>query len=159
MSLLDKVVAPGSRCDLNVLHRVEHRNLPNCRTITPKLIRVNDLWNIVLAEQTGEKCSGRFSITVFLEKYVEHSARIVHRSPQPMFDPTDDNVHFIQMPPGTPSGFPVAQLLGQQWDEFDVPLAEHFVADVNSSLVEELLNITLAEWEAVVEPQGIPNYA
>ena len=58
MWLLDKVVAPGSGCDLNVLHRVERRNLANCRAITPKLIRVNDLWNIVLAEQTGEwSCS------------------------------------------------------------------------------------------------------
>lgn len=30
--------------------------------------------------------------------------------------------------------------------------------DVNSSLVEQLLNITLAEPEAVVEPQGVPNH-
>ena len=37
-------------------------------------------------------------------------------------------------------------------------LAKGFVADVNSSLVEQLLNITLAEREAVVEPQGVPNH-
>ena len=34
-----------------------------------------------------------------------------------------------------------------------------FVADVNFSLVKEFLDITLAEWKAVVEPQGIPNHA
>ena len=33
------------------------------------------------------------------------------------------------------------------------------MADVNSSLVEQLLNITLAEWEPVIKPQGIPNHA
>ena len=48
--------------------------------------------------------------------------------------------------------------LSQEWGEFDVPLAKGFVADVNSSLVEQLLNITLAEREAVVEAQGVPNH-
>ena len=142
-----------------MLHSVKHRNLPNCCAITPKLIRVNDLWNVILAEQAGEKCSGRLSITVFLEKYVEHSALIVHRSPKPMFDSTDDNVHFIKMPPGTPTGFPVTQLLGQEWGEFDVPLAERFMANVNTTLVKDLLNITLAEGESMVEPQGISDHA
>ena len=95
---------------------------------------------------------------MFLQEDVKHSALFVHRPPEPVFNSTNDNVHLIQMPPGTPTGFPVASFLSQEWGEFDVPLAKGFVTDVNSSLVEQLLNITLAEREAVVEPHGVPNY-
>lgn len=76
-----------------------------------------------------------------------------------MFDPTNDNMHLIQMPPGTPSGFPVAQFLSEERSEFDVPLAKGFVTDVDSSFMKKLLNITLAKRKAVVQPQGIPNHA
>ena len=33
------------------------------------------------------------------------------------------------------------------------------MTDVNSSLMEQLLNVTLAERKAVVKPQSIPNHA
>ena len=75
-----------------------------------------------------------------------------------MFNSTNDNVHLIQMPPGTPSGFPVTSFLSQEWGEFDVPLAKGFVTDVDSSFMKKLLNITLAKRKAVVQPQGIPNH-
>ena len=99
------------------------------------------------------------SITVFLQEDVKHGALLIHHPPEPVFDPTNDNVHFMQMPPGTPTGFPVTQFPGQEWGEFDVPLAECFMADVNSALLKELLNLTLAEWESMVEPQGISDHA
>ena len=76
-----------------------------------------------------------------------------------MFDPTNDNMHLIQMPPGTPTGFPVAQFLSEERSAFDVPLAKGFVTDVDSSFMKKLLNITLAKRKAVVQPQGIPNHA
>ena len=118
---------------------------------------MNDFWDVVFAQQASKECFGCLSITVFLQEDVKHSALFVHRPPEPVFNSTNDNVHLIQMPPGTPTGFPVTSFLSQEWGEFDVPLAKGFVDDVNSSLVEQLLNITLAEREAVVEPQGVPN--
>ena len=120
---------------------------------------MNGLWDVVFAQQASKECFGCLSITVFLQEDVKHSALFVHRPPEPVFNSTNDNVHLIQMPPGTPSGFPVTSFLSQEWGEFDVPLAKGFVADVNSSLVEQLLNITLAEREAVIKPQGVPNHA
>ena len=96
---------------------------------------------------------------LFLQEDIKHGVLLIHRPPEPVFDPTNDNVHFMQMPPGTPTGFPVTQFPGQEWGEFDVPLAECFMADVNSALLKELLNLTLAEWESMVEPQGISDHA
>ncbi len=51
----------------------------------------------------------------------------------------------------------MAQFLGQEWGELDVPLTEGLVTDLNTTLVKQFLNVPLAEGEAVVEPQGIPN--
>ena len=120
---------------------------------------MNGLWDVIFAQQASEECFGCLSITVFLQEDVKHSALFIHRPPEPVFDSTNDNMHLIQMPPGTPSRFPVTQFLSEERSEFDVPLTKGFMADVNSSLVEQLLNVTLAEWEPVIKPQGIPNHA
>ena len=120
---------------------------------------MNGLWEVVFTQQSGEKRFSGLSIAVFLQEDVKHGTLFIDRPPQPVVDPTHDNMHFIQMPPGTPTGFPVTQLLGQEWGKFDVPLVERIVADVDSPLVEQLLNVTLAERKAVVKPQGVPNHA
>ena len=46
-----------------------------------------------------------------LEEHVEHISVFIDRSPQPVGDTAYNHVHFVQMPPGTPAGFPVAQVL------------------------------------------------
>ena len=59
----------------------------------------------------------------------------------------------------TPSEFSVAQFLGQERRELDVPLTEGLVTALNTTLVKQLLNVPLAEREAVVEPQGVADDA
>ena len=54
------------------------------------------------------------------------------------------------MPPGTPSGFPVAQFFCEQWTELDAPFAEGLVADLNAALVQQFLDISVAERKMVV---------
>lgn len=66
-----------------------------------------------------------------------------------MLDAADHNALCIQMPAGTTSWFPLAQFLSEKRREFDVPLAESFMTDLNSSLVKQFLHLTLAEGEAV----------
>ncbi len=53
----------------------------------------------------------------------------------------------------------MAQLFCQQRGELDVPLPQRLVTDVHAALVEECLNVRLAEWEAVVEPRGVADDA
>ncbi|GGN42918.1 hypothetical protein GCM10010842_29850 [Deinococcus daejeonensis] len=53
----------------------------------------------------------------------------------------------------------VPQLSSEQGSEFDVPPPQGFVTDLDAALVEQFLKIPLAEWEAVVEPEGIPDDA
>ena len=63
------------------------------------------------------------------------------------------------MPPRTPAGFAVAQLLGEERSELDVPLSERFVTNLHAALMKEFLNFPLAEWEAVIEPEGVADDA
>lgn len=82
----------------------------------------------------------------------------VHGPPEPIFDTADHDVHFIQMPAGTMSRFPLAQFFGQERRELDVPLAKGFVTDdsaaENAAFVKQFLHITLAEGKAVAV--GLP---
>ena len=159
MGLFHKVVAARSGDDLDVLHGVEHREVPNRRPIAPELVRVNDLRNVILAEEAHEKRLGCFGIAVFLKENVQHIPVFVDRSPQPVFDPADLDAHLVQMPPGTATRFSVAEFFGEERSKFDVPLPQGLVADLNTALVEQFLNIPLAEWEAVIEPQGVADDA
>ena len=113
---------------------------------------MNGLWDVVFAQQASKECFGCLSITVFLQEDVKHGALFIHRPPEPVFDSTNGNVHLIQMPPGTPTGFPVTSFLSQEWGEFDVPLAQGLVTDDHPALKQQLLHVSLAEREALIQP-------
>ena len=113
MGLLNQVVAAGGGDDLNVLHTVEHGKLTQRRPVAPQLVGVNGLWNAIFTEQADEKGSGCLGISMFLKEDVEDGPVLVYRPPQPVGDPADLHVHLVQEPPGTPSGFPVTQFLGE----------------------------------------------
>ncbi len=49
----------------------------------------------------------------------------------------------------------MAQFFRQQRAEFDAPLAQRFMADLHAALVQQLLDIPIAQWEAVVQPAGV----
>ena len=59
------------------------------------------------------------------------------------------------MPPGTPTGFPVAQSFCEQWTELDAPFAEGLVADLNAALVQQFLHVSVAERKMVVQPDRV----
>jgi len=48
MRLFDEVIAARSRDDLDVLHNVEHRKGSNGRSIAPKLVAVDCVWDVVI---------------------------------------------------------------------------------------------------------------
>ena len=157
MRLLHQIVTAGGGNDLNVLHDVEHGNLTQRRPIAPQLVGMDHLRHVVFPQEADKKGLGRLGVSVFLKQNVQHVPVFVDRSPQPMLDPADLDADLVQMPSRTPAGFSMAQFLGQEWGELDVPLTEGLVTDLNTTLVKQFLNVPLAEGEAVVEPQGIPN--
>jgi hypothetical protein len=92
---------------------------------------------------------------VSLKQDVEHETVLVHSPPQPVSDAVHARTHLVEMPPGTPSGFPVAQIFSEEGAELDTPFADRLVADHDAALVQQFLDIPVAEREAVVEPNGL----
>ena len=65
--------------------------------------------------------------------------------------------NLIQKPSGTPPGFPMAEFVGELRPELQTPLAERLVTDLNTALVQQFLNVSVAEREAVVQPNCMLN--
>ena len=109
VGLLDQVITARRGDHLLVVDVDQARQFPDRGPIAPQLIGVNDFWDIVFTQQPGQEGLRGLSIAVVLEENFEHEAVLVHRSPEPVSDAIDARTHLVQMPPGTPSGFPVAQ--------------------------------------------------
>ena len=90
-----------------------------------------------------------------VDKDVQRRPIVITLPPKPMLLSTDLDVDLVQIPSGTPTGFPMAQLLSEEGGELDVPLPQRFVPDLDAALVEQFLNVPLAEWESVVAPQSV----
>jgi len=61
---------------------------------------------------------------------------LVHSPLQPVPDAVNARTDLVQRPPGTPSGFPVAEVFSEERAEFNTPFAEGFVTDHNAALVQ-----------------------
>jgi len=155
MGLFDQVVTAGGRDDLDVLHAVEHWKYSNSCSVAPEFIGVNDVWYVVIDQEPFKEGLRRLSISPSLEEKVQHCAGIIDGLPQPELFALDLDADLIQKPPGTPSRFPVPQFLSKQRSELDVPLAKRLMTDLDPALLEQFLNITLAEREAVIEPESV----
>ena len=97
---------------------------------------MNHLWDITFTQEPRQEGLGSFCISMPLKENVEHEAVLVHSPPQPVLDAIDVRTHLVQMSPGTPTGFPVTQIFGEEGSELDTPFAQSFVADLNPALVE-----------------------
>ena len=49
----------------------------------------------------------------------------------------------------------MAQFFGEERSEFYAPFAEGFVTDLDAALVEQFLNVPVAQRKAMIEPDGV----
>ena len=97
--------------------------------VTPKLIGINDLWDIVVAQESGQEGRCGVGVTVPLKQDVEYKPVLVDGPPQPMADAIHRRADLIQRPSGTPAGFPVRETSCRERSEFDEPFLERHVTD------------------------------
>lgn len=155
MRLFNQIVAPGRRNHFTVQRTMKFRNLTNGCSVTAQFVGVDGGWSLVVAQQHSEERLGRLSVAVFLQKNIQHSAMLVHGTPQPVLDALDLDADFIQVPMGTPMGFPFLQFLGDGGAELIAPVTNCFVTDLDSALEQQFFNISVAEREAVIQPNGV----
>ena len=92
---------------------------------------------------------------MLLDEHVEHGSVFVNGSPEPMGYAAHNHVHLIQMPPGTPPGFPVAQVLGELAAEIDAPGANGFARHFDAPLEQQLFDIPVTQSIPMVKPDGL----
>jgi len=80
MRLFNQIVAARRGNNLELLHSVEQRKRSNGRPVTPQLIGVNDIWDLVVHQQPFEKVFGCLRVAVRLQQDVQHCASF-HRRP------------------------------------------------------------------------------
>ena len=97
--LLNDVVAACCGDDLLVVDVRQTRDLPDRGPITPQLIGVNDLWDAIFTQQSGQESLCGFGVSMPLKQNIEHEAVLINGPPQPMPDAIDARTHLVQMPP------------------------------------------------------------
>jgi len=100
----------------------------------------------VLLQQRTKANGPGFARSIRLKR-----AMLVHRSPQPVCDTTENDAHLVQMPTPASPRFTVAQRFGQVGTELHTPDTNRSVADVDASLEQQLLHVPVREQEAVVK--------
>ena len=108
MFLQGDVVTARCRDHLLVVDASQAWDLPDRGSITPQLIGVDDLWDVILTQEASQERFCRLRVAVPLKQDVEHEPVLVYCSPEPVSDAIHARTHLVEMPPGTPSGFPVA---------------------------------------------------
>ena len=81
MFLLDDVVAAGCGDHLLMVDVSQTRDLSDCGSVTSELIRMNDLWDVILPQEAGEESLRSLCVSVPLKENVEHEAVLVHSPP------------------------------------------------------------------------------
>jgi len=136
MFLQGHVVVPGRGNHLLVVDVSQARDFPDRSSVTPQLIGVNDLWNIVFTQEASQEGLRRFCVTVPLKEDTLHEAVLVDGSPEPVTDAIDARTDLVQKPAGTPPGFPLAQVFREERTEVDLPFAQRLVTDLDGALMQ-----------------------
>ena len=118
-------------------------DLSNRGSVTPELVGMDDLWDIVFSQQPGQEGLRRFGVPMPLKEDVEHETVLVHGPPKPVSNAVDARTHLVEMPSGTPTGFPMAQFFDEERSELYAPFAEGLMADLNAALVQQFLHVSV----------------
>ena len=96
-----------------------------------------------------------FGVTFRLHQEVQNLAFIVHRTPQSMPLPTDNNDHFVQMPVVAGFGPSLPQVPGNGLAELKKPPPHGFAGDIEAALREEIFYVSITQGEPGVEPYSV----
>jgi hypothetical protein len=124
--------------------------------VAPELVGHDHPRHIVQTlQQAPEETLGCFPVAAFLNQDVEHHAILIHGAPKIVLHTLDPDEHLVQVPL-IPRPLPsVAQAVGKALAEFLAPPPHRLIGDGNTTLGQEQLDISQAEAEHIVQPDGM----
>ena len=105
--------------------------------------------------QSAEKPLGCAGVTPVLEKNVNDIAILVDGAPQVVLFTSDLDEDFIAKECVSIAWVLAAQALGNLRSILDSPEADRFTADGNTAFGEEVFDISVAQTESMVQPNGV----
>ena len=108
-------------------------------------------------EQLAHQLHGCSAVAPPLHQEIENFAFIVDRAPEPELLPRDRYGHLVEMPARRWPRTPTAKFSREQRPELQDPASHRFVGDIQPTLREQIFDVAIAEREAHIEPNGVPD--
>ena len=104
---------------------------------------------------TPRRLERRLAVSPRLNQDVQDLAFAVHGSPDVHLSAVDGDKHFVEMPAQVRAMPSPRQLAGNDGAELQSPTADRLVGHVDTALGEHVLDVTVAQSEAEIEPEGL----
>jgi hypothetical protein len=106
-------------------------------------------------QQLAEKLLRCLLVSTALDENLQDVAILIDRPPQVVPFAADGQKHLIQVPLVARPGPAASELMGIRLSEFPAPLPDRLVGDDDSAGEQQLFNVSVAEAEAVVQPDAM----
>ena len=106
-------------------------------------------------QQLAEESFGGFPITARLDEDIDHITVLIHRTPEVLTFALDRDEDLVQVPRVSQASLSALESTGVFRPEFDAPKSDRFIGNRDAALSQQILNISKAHAESVVEPDGV----
>jgi hypothetical protein len=106
-------------------------------------------------QQLAKKALCRLLIAAWLQKNIDQIPVLVNGALKILPFASDCYEKFIQVPNVTQTSLPVLESADIFGTEFSAPLSNSFVSDHDSAIRQKIFDISQAQAESVIEPNGI----
>ena len=121
-----------------------------------QLIRHNlSRFATMLVQQSLEETRSGCSITTCLEKHIDHLAILVNGPPQVLLFAIYLHKHFVDVKCIAEPLMPTSQSFGILKAELIAPQTNRFIAYGNTALSQYIFDVSMAEVESIVKPNGV----
>lgn len=107
---------------------------------------------MTLLQQLAQQALGGSAVSTALEQDIQDKAVLIHGPPEPMLLPRNGDHHLIEMPPIAQPRKAPADAIGIFPPERLSPAPNRFVADLNPTRGQHLLDHAQAQGKAEIEP-------
>ena len=94
-------------------------------------------------------------VPAFLKKYIDDVSILVYGAPKVVTLAVDGDKYFIDVPIVTQPALTPFQCSPIARSKLEAPAPDRLVGDFNAALGKEILDITVAKTESIIEPDGI----
>jgi hypothetical protein len=111
----------------------------------------------LLLEQLAHQPQRRPSVASALDEHIEDLALVIDGAPQIQPLAGDAHYHLVQMPAIVRPRTALTKPSCDDGTEFQQPTPHRFVRDVETTLGQQFLDIAVAQGEAEIEPNRVPD--